>query len=320
MDVDIVKASSLTIRVLILLALVFALLFVLTWTNTLKCKSIPFWCDGYYAITGKPDVLIVYGEDGLGDPAMLAEAFRNPNIAGVHAKELRLDSANIGNLKEYEIVIVTRARTMSSEKVKMFIDYANGGGNLVWTGDAGAEAVEQSGYLRENEKYLDTNSTAVINPWARKHDGRTVMLNKLLSVNYAGNYCGFRKCHRENAFFAGMLEIVSRENPLVYGFNNLKIEVFEGQDFAITEPLNEGTSTTIATIDFGSSLVAGEENHGNHLPMIISNAKSSMGSLKIGENVFYYAMPPEHYVNPRLSAESRYGTIISNLYHGIIYG
>lgn len=320
MDLDLIKASNLALRIIILLGLVFVLLFVLTWTSTIKCSAIPGWCNIYYAIRGKPDVLIVYGESGLGDPGLLAEQFRNPNIVGVYAATRRLDSINPGNLQEYEIVIVEKARKMSSEKIKMFIDYANKGGNLVWTGDAGTEAENKNEYLKESEYTIDSNSSKIVNVWARKYEGRMVLLNKLLSANYLANYCDLRECHREEPYYVGMLEIISRENPLVYGFGNMKLHVLKDQDFTIVEPLSEGTSTTIMTIDFGSNLVEGKKNYGNHLPIIVSNAKSSLVEVKIGENVFYYAMPPEYFANPKLPKEKRYGLVVRRLYYGIIYG
>lgn len=320
MELDIIQTANLATRIIILLVLVFALLFVLTWTNTLKCKSIPFWCDAYYAIKGKPHVLIVYGDSGLGDPNLLADSFRNPNIVGVYAATQRLDSVTPGNLEKYSIVIVDHARKMSSEKMKMFIDYANSGGNLVWTGDAGAEAEKPEEYLLESEYYADSNSQAMINPWARKYEGRVVMLNKLLSLDYMANYCDVRKCDREEPDYVGNLEIIERDNPLVYGFGNLKLSVLDKQDFALVKPLSDGTSTTVMTIDFGSNIVDKEKNYGNHLPMIVVNAKSSVVGMRVGENVFYYAMPPEYFVNPNLPAKSHYGLVLRKLYYGIVYG
>ncbi|MCX6801825.1 MAG: hypothetical protein NT067_01800 [Candidatus Diapherotrites archaeon] len=307
-------------RIVILLFLVFILLFVLTLANRVKCKSIPGWCSVYYAVRGKPEVLIVYGEEGLGDPDLLADSLRNPNLAGVSSSLIRLDSVNPGNLKKYQLVIVTKARKMSAAKIKMFLDYAATGGNLVWTGDAGAETEKDDDLLRESEYSGDSNSNAAINPWARKHEGYVVMLNKAISANYITNYCSIKRCSVEEPYYAGLLTPISRDNPLVYGFGPLQLQVTEGEDFAIVEPLSEGTSTTIMTIDFGSNLISGEKNYGNHLPMITSNADASILGQKIGENIFYYAMPPEYYVNPKVPAEKHYGLVIKDMYYGILYG
>ncbi|MEM0360788.1 MAG: hypothetical protein QXK06_05650 [Candidatus Diapherotrites archaeon] len=307
-------------RIAILLFLVFLLLFVLTLANRVKCKSIPGWCEVYYAIRGKPEVLIVYGESGLGDPELLADKLRDPNLAGAPSHLLRLDSVNPGNLKKYQLVIVTKARKMSSAKIKMFLDYAATGGNLVWTGDAGAEPESEDELLRENEYYEDSNSKAIINPWARKYEGYMVLLNKAISANYITNYCSIKRCSIEEPYYAGLLKPIERDNPLVYGFGPLQLMVTEGEDFAIVESLSEGTSTTVLTIDFGANLVAENKNYGNHLPMIVSSADASILGQKIGENIFYYAMPPEYYASEKLPKEKRYGLFIKNLYYGILYG
>jgi len=320
MNLDIVKASNLAIRLGILLILVFALIFVLTYSNVLKCKTIPFWCDAYYAIKGNPDVLIVYGEDGLGDPNELADLLRDPDIAGIHARQLRLQSVNPGNLDKYEIVIVTHARTMGSDKIKMFLNYSAKGGNLVWTGDAGVESNDPNDFLSEAESGLDLNSGKLINPWARKNDSDIVRLNKALGVDYIANYCDVRKCAQETPYYIGMLMMVERDNPLVYGFSNLQLHITDKRDFALVETNSEGTSTTVMTLDFGSNLVSDETNYGNHLPMIISNADTSIVGAKVGENIYYYAMPPEYYMNDRVPIERRYGLILSKLYYGLIYG
>lgn len=314
------KALNLAVRILLLLALVFVLLFVLTWSNTVKCKSIPMWCDVFYAVRGKPDVLIVYGDSGLGNPELLADSFRNPNIVGVYAKQMRLDSANLGNLKNYQLVIVTRARKMGSKKIEMFMDYVIQGGNLVWTGDAGTEAESDSEYMRESDYYADSNSSATVSPWARNTGDGFLLFNEFLSVDYVSNYCSLKKCSRDKSYYIGMLEMVERDNPLVYGFNNLQLEVLDREDFAVVRSLSEGTSTSVMTFDFGSNLVAENRNYGNHLPMIVTNAKSSLAGVKLGENIYYYAMPPEYFVNPKIPEEKRYGLFLRKLYYGIIYG
>ncbi len=124
---DATKAAGLAARILALLVLVFVLLYILTWTNTLKCERIPGWCNIYYSVKGKPKVLIAYGDYGLGNPDLLSDILANPEYVGVRPTMLHIDHINPGNLKEFDLVIVERARKMSTEKVKMFIDYANTG-------------------------------------------------------------------------------------------------------------------------------------------------------------------------------------------------
>ncbi|MCX6798949.1 MAG: hypothetical protein NTW59_02510, partial [Candidatus Diapherotrites archaeon] len=127
---DMVKNA---VRAAVLIALIFALLFVLTFTGIMKCSQLPVageaWCNVYWTIktyaTGQPRVLIVYGDDGLGNPigdsgnpvydsGSLQSLLANPNILGVHADTMHISRVNAGNLRGYDIVIVDKARTLET--------------------------------------------------------------------------------------------------------------------------------------------------------------------------------------------------------------
>jgi hypothetical protein len=318
---DATKASAIIVRVVGLILLVFFLLYVLTWTNTLKCKYIPAWCDIYYGIRGKPRVLIAYGDYGLGDPELLSEVMSDPNHIGVRPAMLHIDYINPGNLKEFDIVIVEKARKMSSEKLKMFIDYANTGGRLIWTGDAAAEVTSEKEYLYRDELSIDSNVPhEIINPWARKLNDEVVLLNELLSLEYVCNYSDIRgKAKTEH--LVGNLIPINRENPFVYGLSaSLPLYISPETDFAIVKPLAKGTSTTVLTLDFGSKLYAQGKEYSKTVPFIVTNAKGNIIGLKIGENVAYYAMPPEYFAHPSLSVEHRYMQFIEKMYFGMLYG
>lgn len=73
----------------LLVGLVFLLLGVVTWLGIVKASTIPGWCDVYKPIekslTGKRDILIVFGSDGLGNETKLKEALRNPNTWSLEA-------------------------------------------------------------------------------------------------------------------------------------------------------------------------------------------------------------------------------------------
>ncbi len=145
-----IKSGS---RLLVLIILILALLFVITFTGLMKCNQFPViggaWCNVYwYAKTyafGQPRVLIVYGDYGLGNPiegeGSLRELLANPELLGVHADTLHIDRVTLGNLRGYDLVIVDRAKKINTKELRDFIDYATGptGGTLVWTGDAGTE-------------------------------------------------------------------------------------------------------------------------------------------------------------------------------------
>ena len=313
--------SGIAVRIVGLLLLVFFLLYILTWTNTVKCKNIPGWCNVYYGIKGKPKVLIAYGDSGLGDPDLLSEILSDPNYVGVRPTMLRIDSINPGNLKEFDIVIVEKARKMSSEKIKMFVDYANTGGRLIWTGDAGVEALKKNGYLYKDEMTLDKNVAHVmINPWARKVNDEAVQLNELLSLDYVCNYSDIRG-KPSNETLIGNLIPINRENPFVYGISaSLPFYIAPGMDFAIVKPLSKGTSTDVLTLDFGSKIFSKGKQYGETVPFIVTNAKGNIVGMKLGENIAYYAIPPEYFAYPSLSIEHRYMQLIEKMYYGMLYG
>lgn len=317
---DAVNISRLAARVLVLIILVFILLYILTWTNTLKCKSIPGWCSIYYALKGKPKVLIAYGDEGLGNPELLSQAMMRPAGLGVRPVALHIDNIKPGNLKEYDLVIVERARKMSSEKMKMFVDYASTGGNLIWTGDAGAEAESSEEYLYKDELGDENAPHELINPWARKAGDNAVLLNELLSVEYVCNYSNIIGPVSHETL-VGNLMTLNPENPFVYGISpSLRFYVSPETDFAVVKPIERGTSTSIMVLDFGSKIIYEGKAYSKTMPFIVTNAKGNILGFKIGENVAYYAMPLEYFVHESLSPEHRYASIIDRMYIGMLYG
>ncbi len=318
---DIVKTFS---KILIVLVLIGVLLYILTFTGTIKCKTVPGWCNIYYSVKGKPTVAIVHGDNGLGDPFLLQQLLQNPEHAGISARTIPIETISLGNLKDYELVIVDRARKMSAEQMKMFIDYANSGGNLVWTGDAGAELENEENYLYEDERFDGNQQHVIIGPWSRKFNNKMVLLDKTLSVQFKENYCNIGNqsaCLEEQENCAGKLITVDSDHPLTRALRPELTLCFYGKNGpALVEPTNTGLSKTLLSVDFGSNVNVDGENIGRTLPVIISSSELSFLGLNVGENVFYYAIPPELLSDSRLSDEHRYDSILGNLYFGILFG
>ncbi|MEM4598649.1 MAG: hypothetical protein QW400_03070 [Candidatus Diapherotrites archaeon] len=316
-NTDITKLAA---RIFVFLLLVFVLLYILTWTNTLKCKSLPGWCGIYYAIRGKPKVLIAVGEDGLGDPELLKTLMSNPRSLGVRPDIRNIDMLKAGNLKEYDLVIVEKARKMSSEKVRMFVEYANQGGNLIWTGDAAAEAFSDEEFLYGDELGDSNKPHTVINPWARKHEDTAILLNELLSLEYVCNYKDIIG-EVSHETLVGNLMPLSPDNPFVYGISpSLTFYITPETDFAVVKTIEKGTSTSIMVLNTGANVTHNGKSYGKTLPFIVTNAKGNIIGLKIGENVAYYAMPPEYFMHESLPKENRYPTILEKMFIGMLYG
>jgi len=337
-------------KVGILIALIALVLGIMTWTGMVNCRAVPYWCDVYWGVmgfwTGGPKVLIVYGDYGLGNPiggcnengCSLQELLANPEFVGVHADTMHVDRVNVGNLRNYHLVIVERARKISTKQLKDFIEYYNTGGRIVWTGDAGTELGrtimnERDEYLYLDERYADTNSHKIIGPWARKDGDKMVSFDYILSANFVGNYCGLANCLDSKPNFVGALEPEpSGKHPLIRGMSStLPLYVFKGEDFALVQTISGGITTEVLTLDRGSKLkLAPDANTGWVNPNIlvtgadlnVSKTNPMIITSGIGGRMVYYAMPPELYANPKLLKHDRdlYLLPLENMFYGLIYG
>ncbi|MFA4907629.1 MAG: hypothetical protein WC602_05150 [archaeon] len=293
----------------ILAILIVALLFVLVWTGVMKCGTIPGMCDAYYYIFGEPKVLIVYGDAGLGNPELLHLTMADPTKLGIRAQTIHLSQVNTGNLREFQLVIVEKSRKMSTNQIKMFIDYATGGGRLVWTGDAGAETDAESGDELAYANDLDPNAEhKAISPWARKTGTSIIRLDVLLGLTYVANFCEVRGCTGTETFVGNLQTEPTASDRLIYGIApNLKLYASEGKDFAIVKENGESGAKRVLSVAYGpeSNLVAGGKNYGKVFPMIVSSG--------LGGKVVYYATPPETFVED--GKPQKYYSFITNLYY-----
>jgi len=324
------------VHVGILIALVFALLFLLTFTGVVKCSQFPIfgeaWCDVYWGIKtftiGSPRVLIVYGETGLGNPigfdnnGSLEELLSDPGLVGARVDTLPVDRANLGNLQGYDMVIVDRARRIETKQLRAFIDYATlpTGGILVWTGDAGTELGPNDVFLYTKDKDPDADVNRPIGPWERRDNDKMILFDELLGVRPVDNdnisFCELLSCREGRPVNAGNLETEpSGDHPLIMGIaKTLPLYVFKGQDFAVVETLSGSITNEVLSLEFGSNISRPGADLNKSAPMIVTSG--------IGERVIYYALPPEYYANPKLLdfEKGRYLVPIENMYFGSLKG
>jgi len=307
MDVYQFKESlKIGIHILFTILLIVALLSVATWLGILRCSIIPGWCSLYYAILGQPKVLIVYGNDGLGNPEKLAEVLADRKILGIRPRLLHLSQISTENLKEYQLVIVEHAKTISTKKLLDFMQYVDSGGRLIWIADAGTSLAKGDEYVYEDELYQGKEHK-IISPWVRKYaEGgqlKVVNFENYLSVRYVANFCDVYKefCKNGTTGLVGRLFPPSRDHRLVYGMQtNLP---YKGNFSIVKEVSGIGTKLVLTlNTDFG--IKVNEEDLGTSLPFIIVSG--------IGERVAYYAFPPEQL------AELKYSTLIENMYYGML--
>lgn len=315
-------------KVIILLLLVLVLWFAAVWVGVLSCSAVPMGCDLYWTVMrfdegGKPRILILYtsGTDpGLGDPFTLERVLSNPKIVNVRPRVQTLDVVNIGNLREYDLVIVTKAKQISTSKLKMFIEYVKNGGRLVWTGDAGTLLVKGDEYLHENEREScetgqeieEGKEGDVIGPWARLDDSECIDFDELISLSYVENYCDFKSCESVMPK-VGYFHKTESETRLVRGLRT-NLEAYG--DFAIVEQAEGGINTKIIlNIDTKSDLIADGNNLGRFFPMIVASG--------LGGKVVYYAIPPELFMTDDMPTDKsgnpiRYSLFIENMYYALL--
>ncbi len=307
-----------TFHVLTLIFLVAVILGILTWAGITKCSSIPGWCSVYYFFAGEPNILIVYGEEGLGDPFLLKNAIEHPQHLGKRADLYQLKYISPGLLKNYKLVIVDRAKKMSTEEMQLFIDYAAAGGKLVWIADSGTQPYEDDKLLLESERNPGSPDTP-ISPWARKvsrDDGNyAVELDKLLSVEFIGNFCEIKKCQNDLPFIGYFRKTPGEAHDLIKGLNP-KFEM--RGNFSIVKKRLDKYNNEVLSVDSLSAVIDEKgivdskgTNYGDTFPVIMVSSPSGLG-----ESVVYYAVPPETFAME--GQPKKTFLFVENMYYALI--
>lgn len=254
-------------HVAILLGLLGALWYVASWYFGCGIVPIPSSCDVFWGISrfsegGKARVLIVYGDSGLGDPQLLEKTLSNPGAFIAPARSMHIDRISTGNLKEYDLVIVEKARKLGSEDLVMFMDYVRGGGRLVWTGDAGTLIEKGDQLLFEYERPKGSDENRVSSPWARKIGSRVVAFDEFISVDYIANFCELKTC--TGTPFIGIFEAPNRSHDLVKAIRpDLKMY----GDFSIVKVRSDAYSTSVLNVDALSDIIADRDVYTTNAPL-----------------------------------------------------
>ncbi len=323
------KKENPLVQLGILLVLLAGLSFALIYFNVVPCGFYSqAGCDIYYSIVagGKPKILIVHGNEGMGDPEFMAQTLRSPRInASVNIRELGLVTLPL--LAEYQLVIVERARRMSIGQIKMFQEYAARGGRIVWIGDAGTMPgqgeEDMNSFLLRGQRKAGASNAQYIGPWARRQGGKQVSLDFTLGVNYRGNYCEMVAC-REGELVGNIdfpVSEVRLTNGLSQGLG------FYG-DFSLVELNESAYQKNLAVLNYGTGLIATppseyfwlkkeRQNFGTSFPMVVSSG--------FGGRVAYYSFPPEYFVGGKMPLDKKtgeriaYWALIENMYYGMLY-
>lgn len=125
-------------HIIAIFLLLFALLIVSTKVGLIRCSDLgEGYCQVYWGIFGTPKILIVYGDEGIGDPSKLESEIET--IWRLPVQKIDVNSISEEMLFRYDLVIVERARQIPTAKMKIFNDYMMKklDGRLVWVGDSG---------------------------------------------------------------------------------------------------------------------------------------------------------------------------------------
>ncbi|HOZ35476.1 MAG TPA: hypothetical protein PLK55_00635 [archaeon] len=296
------------VRIIFLLIIIVAALFVFIWTGTIRCRSIPGGCNVYWSVmtivTGKqqPSVLILYDptdQKGLGNPELLKDLLTDRKGVAIHPSLADIRYLNSEQLKNVSLVVVEKARKISTLQLMTMRNYIAQGGRIVWIGDAGIEHNEDKGDLLyvgpENEKK---------NGWVRLTDANMIIFfNRTLGVNYVANFCDIRDCDVGDKF-TGKLMPSSDTHPLVYGLKpNLPIS----DNYSIVTLIEP--NPVPLKIDFGANLRDTNNNgYGDIFDAIVTSNSN---------RVAYYAIPPEYLAEDK-DGENKYFSIIYNMFEGMV--
>ncbi len=288
-------SQQVLIHTIAISALLFVALFLATYYGLITCNQVPYWCSGYHAILERiygrtyPNILILYGRSGMGDPQALARFMSDQ--CNLVVDTMPISMIGPGNLQGYDVLIVEHARKLSPQEMATIWNFAAHGGKVLIAGDVGVDAENNSEYLRVPEGTswssmgrVDVNSDnnsqigprlVIMNRWDRKDSfGNPILFGtEFLGLKYVGDYChGDANCQV-------MGSIVPADDLLTDG---LRIRLPFDHDFVVVQPLQTsvfGPQKIFATVD-GVGDCCGQTPP---FPVAIRN----------GWRVVYYAFPPD---------------------------
>ncbi|MBN2518741.1 MAG: hypothetical protein JXB14_07870 [Candidatus Altiarchaeota archaeon] len=282
--------AKLIVNMVVAVFLIIGLLLVLQHFHFIFLKDIPLvgdWLlDLYERVFGPPMILIIHGEDSIGDWQLLRERLSRNFIFVSEELNINEVSGGLGGgfLSPYSLIIVEDCKRLDKDKLLNLLEYVGTGGNLIWVGDAGTYGVvkyndrvlrEQFGWDRGlvciNQKTLTScNCTLASNTSDCKFlrdeaERKAVHFQNKLGVSYVGS---------KNVQMP-RIEIVNRNHWVTTG---VKRAYDVGQVDKIAQVEVSYQSSLLANIGFADS----------KYPALVS--QDGFGSDGM---VIYFSYPPE---------------------------
>ncbi len=252
------------LHVFLIALLLIAALTLATRFGFVQCGQIPYWCEGYHrimsAVLGRtyPSILILYGDEGMGDPEKLRHYLYETCHLYVDKEHIRYLSP--GNLNQYDVIIVEHAKYMTAEQLSALWDFVANGGKLIFVADSGTEGND---ILREEN--------APINPWDRETEDEVIRFGKhVLGLRYLGNYCD--DCNDIYARF------VPSNDFLTAGVTTFRLS----SNFAVVAEYG----SSLFGLQYRSASIADVSGKYGLRPPY-------PGIVRVGYRVIYFAFPPE---------------------------
>jgi hypothetical protein len=195
-------------NIVILAVLVVILLVILTKFKWVSCSQVPGWCPIYCQMFGKSRVAIVYGEDGIGDPATLEKLIMRLR-PGTVVERMPVDAISSGLLKNYELIVLEKAKTMTFRQAGALQLYLDSGGNLLWIGDSA------SNWTLSSEDIADALAKNASRPGY--YEALMKQVNETSGFGPLSNYIMARYDRTQSAE-AAQFKAIDYSHPIVRGY------------------------------------------------------------------------------------------------------
>lgn len=167
-------------NLIVLALLIFALLFIATKYNWVRCSSVPQWCPIYCRISGHSQIAIIDGgvsDPGMGNAQLLLNQIQSDRINSI-VVPFSADQISSGTLNNYQLVVLDHFQRITLNEAIALEQYVKQGGNLVWIGDAASSYVStpadnqlalalnqtQPGYYQAYQKALQSINSSSFGP------------------------------------------------------------------------------------------------------------------------------------------------------------
>lgn len=173
--------AKLIVNMVVVVFLIIGLLLVFQYFHFIFLKDLPLVGDWllelYERIFGPPLILIIHGDDSIGDWQALQQRLSRQLIFVSEHLDVNEVPGGLGGgfLDPYSLIIVEDCKRLDKDKLLNLLEFVEGGGNIIWVGDAGTYGVveykdtvlrEQFGWDREvvciNERTLTSCNCSTV--------------------------------------------------------------------------------------------------------------------------------------------------------------